>query len=157
RTAFERRDADRYRALARRWADRERAIRFLRQLVRERPRSSAACLELALALVDRMPDRELGSVERGLLSSEALAVLEPVARALPPAFGVEYLIGTIHLDWFTKQKHVALAIEALDRCLQLGGDPHRALAYQALGDALVKDKKFPLARKRWEQGQKEFP
>jgi len=154
---FRRQDADRYRKLVRRGSDPDRAIRFLRQMVSANPLSADARIQLALALIDRTPDRSLGTMERERLAGEALASIEPITRAQPRAWGVHYLAGLIHLNGFVPRDQAVQAVQAFNRCLQLGGGPHRALAFQAIGDALVKNRRFPMGRKQWKAGQKEFP
>jgi hypothetical protein len=152
-----REDANRYRRLVRRSVDPDRAIVFLRKVQVERPRSSAARIQLALSLMDRVPCRDLGVVQRGRLSSEALALLDPILEAQPDAWGAAYLAGTIHLGWFTKKEHLPRAIQILERALASARGPHRALVLQSLGDALVKDNRFIVGRRYWQDGEKEFP
>ena len=142
--------------------DPDRAIRFFEELLAARPRSAIARVQLAISYMYRTPDRELGSVRKGLLASEALKLLEEVAAAYPDSWGIHYAVGLIHLDWFTKLKHVPFALEAFERCLTLqkGRErekPYYVLVYQALGDALVKDLRFPHGRKVWKDGQDFFP
>jgi tetratricopeptide (TPR) repeat protein len=159
--------ADRYRQAALDAGEVERAVQFLRGLVNERPRSVVLRLELALALIDRCPDPELGSVRRGLLSSEALEVLDEALKAHPDAWGLHYLRGLIHLNWFTKLKHVPQALESFQRCLVLQqrdgkekekANPYHALAYQAMGDCYVKLRQFGEGRlKHWKPGSELFP
>src|SRR4030095_16897362 len=72
-------DGPPYRPLVRGGDDPERAIRFLAGLLPARPRSAVLRVELALAYMDRVPSRDLGSVQKGLLSSEALTLLEEAA------------------------------------------------------------------------------
>jgi hypothetical protein len=74
---------------------------------------------------------------------------------------VEYTIGLIHLNWFTKLQHVPHALKAFERCLALmrGKEkerPTNALVYQALGDALVKSGDFPRGRHFWKEGLQFF-
>jgi tetratricopeptide (TPR) repeat protein len=170
RAAPARRDADRYRALVRKGDDPERALRFFEALLAERPRSADLRLQLALALVDRTPDRDLGSVRKGLLSSKALELIEELIEVHPGNWGLHYLRGSIHLHWFTKLKHVPYAIESFHRALEIikeareeeGGrgraDPRVALVYQAMGDAHVKQNEFVVGRTRyWKVGQELFP
>ncbi len=158
--------AVRYRQLALSSDDPERAIRFLESAVKEHPRSAVLKVELALAYIDRIPNSNLGSVRKGLLSSEALVQLEEVAVVHGRSWGLHYAIGLVHLHWFTKLKHVPFAIKALERCfeIQKGREKdhlHYSLAYQALGDSYVKDREspasFPRARKVWREGQEFFP
>jgi tetratricopeptide (TPR) repeat protein len=151
-----------YRREAARSDDPERAITFFRGLLAGSPRSADLRVEMALALMDRTPDPELGSVRKGLLSSEALELLEEVRRSYPESWGVQYAIGLIHLNWFTKLKHVPSAVAAFERCIAMqagkeAGHPGGALAYQALGDALVKQRDFPRGRRYWKDGVKLFP
>ena len=112
-----------------------------------------------------MPDRDLGSVRKGLLSSEALKLLEEVAAVHAGSWGVHYVIGLIHLHWFTKLNHLRQAMESFERCLALqkgheGEKAYYACAYQALGDAYLKGKGTPSAfvrgRKVWRTGRKLF-
>ena len=162
RASFTRDDAVRYRALVRRSEDRERGLRFLRSLVAESPAGAGARIQLALALMDRTPDPELGSVRKGLLASEALKHLEDVAAAHGDSWAVHYAIGLIHLDWFTKLEHLPLAIASFEKCLHLirgreRESPHHVLVYRALGDAIVKAGNFASGRKIWKDGQTWFP
>ncbi len=156
----------RLRGLARSCDDPETAIRLLESAVKARPRSAILKVELALAYLDRIPASDLGSVRKGLLSSEALRQLEEVAAVHRGSWGLQYAIGLVHLHWFTKLKHVPFAIRAFERCfeIQKGHEKEHdycALAYQALGDAHVKDREspaaFPKARKIWKEGQDLFP
>src|SRR5262249_18472978 len=110
---------DRYRKLAMDGDDPDRAIRFFQGLLAERPQSADLRLQLALAYVDRTPDPELGSVRKGLYSSEALKLLEAARAAHPDSWGLHYAVGLIHLNWFTKLKHVPFAMEAFEGCLAL--------------------------------------
>jgi len=138
----------------------DRAVRLFEKLVDERPRSAMLRVELALALVDRIPDRRLGSVRKGLLSSRALELIAPVIEAFPGNWGLHYLRGTIHLHRLPKLGHGSYAIDAFLRCLtiQKGLDPHHALAYRSIGDAYVKQHQFATGRMRyWKKGQKLFP
>ena len=162
RASFAREDAVRYRALVRRSEDRERGLRFLRSLLAASPASAGARIQLALALMDRTPDPELGSVRKGLLASEALKLLEEVAGAHGESWAVHYAIGLIHLDWFTKLEHLPLAIASFEKCLALirgreRESPHHVLVYRALGDAIVKGGNFAAGRKLWKDGQTWFP
>ena len=86
---------------------------------RQTPSSGRARIQLALALLDQIPDRALGSVKKGLLSSEALATLSPVLAAFPDSWGLQVLVGTIHLNWFTKLGHVPSSILAFRRAVSL--------------------------------------
>jgi hypothetical protein len=137
-------------------------MRFLRSLLASSPRSAGVRVQLALALVDRTPDPELGSVRKGLLASEALELLEEVAGGHPDSWAIHYAIGLIHLDWFTKLEHLPLAIASLEKCLHLvrgreRESPHHALIYRALGDAIVKQGNFAGGRKVWREGQALHP
>lgn len=158
--------AVRYRILSRKGDDPERSIRFLEGALKDHPRSATLRVELALAYMDRIPDRDLGSVRKGLLSSEALKLLEEVAAIHSSSWGLNYAIGLIHLNWFTKQKHLPHALHAFERCLEIQKghekeSPQYALAYQAMGDAYLKDREspgaFPRGRKLWKEGQELFP
>lgn len=157
--------AVRYRAVVRQSGDVERSRRFFQTLLDKNPRSSNIRVALALAYLDRMPDRDLGSVRKGLLSSEALKLLEEVAAVHAGSWGVHYVIGLIHLHWFTKLNHLRQAMESFERCLALqkgheGEKAYYACAYQALGDAYLKGKGTPSAfvrgRKVWRTGRKLF-
>ena len=155
--------AGRYRRKVIEGPDAERGVRFFRELVEASPSDGDLRVQLALALIDRTPDRALGSVRKGLLSSEALEAIAPVIDANPGSWGLYYLRGMIHLNWFTKLKHVPFALEAFEKCLEIqkeneGEKTFYALPYRAIGDAYVKNGEFSKGRQRyWRVGLKKFP
>jgi tetratricopeptide (TPR) repeat protein len=157
--------AVRYRTVVRHSGDVERAVRFFQELLEKSPRSANIRVALALAYLDRIPDRDLGSVRKGLLSSEALNLMEEVGAVHPDSWGIHYVIGLIHLHWFTKQNHLRHAVESFEHCiaLQKGREEKNACyahAYRALGDAYVKGqgtaRAFVRGRKVWRAGRKLF-
>ena len=166
REALRAETAVRYRTVVRQSGDVERAVRFFQTLLEKSPQSANTRVALALSYLDRIPDRDLGSVRKGLLSSEALKLMEEVAAVHADSWGVHYVIGLIHLHWFTKLNHVQHAVQSFERCLALqngreGENPYYAHAYQALGDAYLKGKRTPRAfmrgRKVWKIGRRFFP
>ena len=144
----------------------DRPIELFGALVERDGRASAPRLELAVALVDKIPSRGglAAIVSKGTLARRSLDQLDVVVEREPDSWVAHYARGMNHLHWPRALRHSDAAVADFHRCLELqrgrdgaGGPAHYERTYVLLGDALAKAGSFGEARETWRRGAALYP
>ena len=158
--------ASAYRSHAAKYDQHDRAIKFLKSLVTERPDDERARVELACAYVDKIPTCGglAAIVSKGTLARKSLDQLDKVIARHPDLWVAIYCRGMNHLHWPRALLHSDNAVVDFKRCLELqseskSGDrpAYHIRAYIGLGDAHTKAKQYEMARQAWRDGLTLFP
>jgi tetratricopeptide (TPR) repeat protein len=158
--------ASSYRSRCAAYEQHDRAIKFFQSLLAKTPGSQRARLELASALVDKIPTcgGMAAIVSKGTLARKSLDQLDAYLAAEPDSWIGRYTRGMNHLHWPRALMHSADAAKDFVRCIELqekGGKskakPYHLRAHIALGDAYAKNRQVDKARPAWQQGLKAFP
>ncbi len=143
----------------------DRAIRFFRKLVEDRPSDVNARLALACAYVDKIPTCGglAAIVSKGTQANKSLEQLDRVIADQSELWIAHYARGMNHLHWPRALRHSERAAADFERCLALQRKAGRANAksyfertYILLGDAWAKAEKFDRARRAWRDGLAAF-
>jgi len=158
--------ASSYRARCADYGQQDRAIKFFESLIVHPATQQRARLELACALVDKIPTcgGMAAIVSKGTLARKSLDQLDAYLEREPESWVGYYTRGMNHLHWPRALRHSDDAAADLRRCLELqareGGGaakPYYLRPHVALGDALTKAKAYAEARAAWRVGQQHFP
>ncbi|MCH7592287.1 MAG: VCBS repeat-containing protein [Planctomycetes bacterium] len=158
--------ASAYRKHCARYDQHDRAIKFLKSLVTERPDDERARIELGCAYVDKIPTRGglAAIVSKGSLAKKSLNQLDKVIARHPDMWAAYYCRGMNHLHWPRALRHSDDAVVDFEKCLELQRKrgvghprPYYVRAHLGLGDAHAKAKQYDKARDAWRAGLELFP
>jgi hypothetical protein len=141
----------------------DRAIHFLEQRVAAAPNDSRWRIELACALVDKIPTcgGMAAIVCKGSVARQSLDQLDIVIAAEPDSWVAHYCRGLNHLHWPRALRHSASAVADFERCLALqqsvGLRDYHLRVYLTLGDAHAKNEAYADARRVWRDALQRFP
>lgn len=133
----------------------DRCIGFFDSLVERHPREANLRYNAALAYVDNVPGHSI--VTQARLSTHSIDHATAVLDADPNDWFALYIRGVNNIYWPSWYRRNGRAIADLERCVQMaetGAErkPYHALAYVALGDALIKADREPDAKHVWRRG-----
>jgi tetratricopeptide (TPR) repeat protein len=159
--------ASAYRTRAANYDQHERSVKFFQSLLAKDPKNQRVRMELACALVDKIPTcgGMAAVVSKGTLARKSLDQLDAYLKDEPDSWLGRYTRGMNHLHWPRALLHSSDAAKDFQRCVELqekaaGKNPMKPFqlrAYVCLGDAHTKDKQYKKARAAWERGLKYFP
>ena len=158
--------ASAYRARCAAYNRHDRAIAFFQDLLAQDPRNQRARLELACALVDKIPTcgGMAAIVSKGTLARKSLDQLNPYLACDPDSWIGHYTRGMNHLHWPRALQHSADAAKDFARCIEWqkqhergAAKPYYLRTYVGLGDAYTKNKQLDKARQAWRKGLQAFP
>lgn len=127
-------------------------------------RSPELNLQLALAYVDELQNPDIGIAVLGQTSSKSIEILNEIIEQHPDYWLAYYARGLNNLYWPAGLLRTDKAVQDLGYCLavvqHLEKDyelPLWALAYEAYGDALVKNGEIEAGMKVWNEGARKYP
>ncbi len=144
----------------------DRAVAFFQRMVEADPADYRARIELACALVDKIPTCGgiAAVVSKGRLARKSLDQLDAVIGTHPDLWVAYYCRAMNHLHWPRALRHSDDAVRDFTRCIALQEqqrlNPPPAYfvrAYLGLGDAYAKMKEYDKARKSWRRALALFP
>jgi tetratricopeptide (TPR) repeat protein len=149
-----------FRLAARRAGHLDSAMAVLEAALARDPKAHAARLELGLAHVDQLANRDLEVKQRFLLGGRAISLFSEVLNANPADWAARYARGMTHVLFPRASRHSDPAVEDFERLLAQQKStewrPYHVLSHVGLGDAYVINKQKGLARSTWEEGAKLF-
>ncbi|MVO98882.1 hypothetical protein [Paenibacillus lutrae] len=123
-----------------------------------------AKLQLALGYIDRMQNQSLGTASLGQISVHSINQLNEILEKDPYDWLAHYARGINNLYWPVGLQRIDKSIQDLSFCLAVTKKFEQetpfymwALAYTALGDALVKKGEVGDGIDIWKQGYKSHP
>jgi len=144
----------------------DRAIAFFQDLLAKDHGHQRARLELACALVDKIPTcgGMAAIVSKGTLARKSLDQLDPYLATDADSWIGHYTRGMNHLHWPRALQHSGDSAKDFIRCIELqkkGGRPAakpcHLRTWVGLGDAHTKNKEMDQARQAWREGLQAFP
>jgi len=125
--------------------------------------SSSLKLQKALAYVDQLQNRDLGTASLGQKSAQSIAVLNELLEEHPYDVLAHYARGINNLYWPHGLKKTDKAVQDLAYCLavaKLDHDrdfPFWPFVYEAYGDALIKNGDIRAGMAVWKEGASRYP
>jgi len=140
----------------------DQCVSEFEKLLKEFPDQNAIRYNAALAYVDKIPGHSL--LKQGWLSTRSINLVSTIIEKYPSDWLALFIRGMNNLYWPAWFRRTGKAIDDFERCLEISKKlpsdeirPYHALAYVALGDALVKSGDIQKARLMWQQGLKINP
>jgi tetratricopeptide (TPR) repeat protein len=137
----------------------DECIDLFGELVKENPHNVNLRYNTALAYVDKLPGHSVLAQAR--LSTRSIEQMTAVLDVQPNDWLALYIRGINNIYWPSWYRRTGLAINDLERCVKLAeASPpaermgYYALAYVALGDALIKAGREPDAKAVWREANK---
>lgn len=131
-------------------------IEFFERVVEKHPRDANLRYNAALAYVDNVPGHSI--LEQARLSTHSIDHVSAVLKERPDDWVALYIRGVNNIYWPSWYRRNSRAIADLEQCVRLSETaaasrkPYHALAYLALGDALIKADREAEARLIWRRG-----